>query len=503
MPSASPLKISRLPFYVLAGVLAAYLVLVALHGRLLNVDEVFYKAAGTHWALDGHFAAPEIVGRLPFDPPIEKVFACYPPLYSFVFGVFVRTWGFGHMQVCLFDALLRVLLCVVTAHTVRRLIPNSSSAWPAAVAGLLVLPLGAIGRPDDLAVIWGMLACTRLLPLSTLSRCFQGGILLGLSAATSLVAAGVMAAVATGLVFTEAGASYSQRIGRVVLMGVVSAMVLVMAFVPLLCIDGHAWRQIIDHGADNVRTGGFLETWQVAWHNGRYTMVASGGVVVAALLLFAWAMRMGVGITWLRWCPAALIMIALIILKTGGKYYYIWFAGPWLVAVCVALIAQAWTNSIHRGLAFAAAVALAGGGIYGAQFWVVERLVVSSFTPEQRFEAAAARINAVVPVGATVMAFEHWVTLVGRNPIRDHTISTPENTWGPIDYIVLTGNGSREPGVAQLHPPAFINYAAAYFEKIDDNLALEPLRLCGVRITRSAYGWGAVIYRRVEKAKAE
>lgn len=102
-------------------VLATYLVLVAVHGRLFNIDEVFYKAAGGNWAVLGRFAAPELTGRLLFNPPIEKVFACYPPRYPISFGLFVRTFGFGYTQLCLFDALIRVARCVVTACTARRI----------------------------------------------------------------------------------------------------------------------------------------------------------------------------------------------------------------------------------------------------------------------------------------------------------------------------------------------------------------------------------------------
>lgn len=499
MSNTSILKSSWLASGVFVVVLAGYLGLVGAHGRLFNIDEVFYKAAGAHWAMDGHFAAPELIGRLPFDPPIEKIFACYPPLYPFAFGVFARVFGFGHAQVCLFDALLRVALCAVTACTVRRLAPGIVSMWPAVAAGLLVLPLGAIGRPDDLAVVFGLLACMRLLAPGAGVQSLAAGVLLGLSAATSLVAAGVFAAIATGLVLGAAGVERRIRIRAVAQMAGVSMAVLVAAFVPLLLADGHAWRQLLDHGADNLRTGGFLETWKVAWRNGRYVMVAGAGVFAASMLLLVAAVRTDNGGLWARWFPAALAMIVLIVLKTGGKYYYVWFTGPWLVAASVVMLTTLWADGRRRGMASSVAAVLAGGCVYGAQFWVVERLVVANLPPEQRFDAAAVRIKTVVPAGATVMAFEHWVTLAGRNPIRDHNTPSPADTWGPIDYIVLTGNGSRQPGVPQLHLPAFVDYAAAHFEKIDDNLAREPLRIGGVRITNSAYGWGAAIYKRVGK----
>ena len=102
-------------------ILATYMVLVAVHGRLFNIDVVFYKADGGNWAVLGRFAAPELTGRLPFNPPIEKVFACYSPVYPISFGLVVHTFGFGYTQLCLFDALIRVARCVVTACTARRI----------------------------------------------------------------------------------------------------------------------------------------------------------------------------------------------------------------------------------------------------------------------------------------------------------------------------------------------------------------------------------------------
>ena len=54
------------------------------------------------------------------------------------------------------------------------------------------MPLGAIGRPDDLAIIFGMLACARLLVTEGRERYWRVGILFGLAAATSMVAAGVL-----------------------------------------------------------------------------------------------------------------------------------------------------------------------------------------------------------------------------------------------------------------------------------------------------------------------
>jgi hypothetical protein len=60
-------------------------------GRFAVTDEVFYKAAGRNWAMTGHFAAPEIVGRLTQGPPLTEIDFAQPPLYSF-FLACTRSW---------------------------------------------------------------------------------------------------------------------------------------------------------------------------------------------------------------------------------------------------------------------------------------------------------------------------------------------------------------------------------------------------------------------------
>src|SRR5262245_45287926 len=107
---------------LLVATLMTFLSLVAWRGRLAHIDEVFYKAAGYHWSTRGTFAAPELTGRLRWDPPIEQVFACYPPVYPFVFGLYTSVVGIGWRQVAMFDAMVHVLLCLATALMVLRLL---------------------------------------------------------------------------------------------------------------------------------------------------------------------------------------------------------------------------------------------------------------------------------------------------------------------------------------------------------------------------------------------
>src|SRR5690348_16567635 len=104
---ASAWTSSVVPWALLSLALLGYLAFILHYGRLFGQDDIFYKAAGFHWATDGHFAAPELTGRLPgANPPLEKVFACYPPGYPFLFVLTVRAFGFGWRQVMCFDAVI-------------------------------------------------------------------------------------------------------------------------------------------------------------------------------------------------------------------------------------------------------------------------------------------------------------------------------------------------------------------------------------------------------------
>jgi len=488
--------ISRLAPVFFAGALVAYLVVLALQGRLFHLDEVFYKCAGAHWAFGGLFAAPELVGRLPFDPPIDRVFACYPPLYPFLFGLFCRAFGFGYTQIVLFDGLLRVALCVTTAYVVTCLRPGTGWSWPSVIAGLLVLPLGWIGRPDDLGVIFGMLACTRLFPRSSHACHWQAGLLLGLSAATSPAAAATLAAVATGLVSGESTLSIRQRSMAILTMALVSASVLLAAFLPLLNIDAAAWRQILIHGEANLSGGKIWEAWVINFWFGRFFIAATAGAVLTPLLLLPAVRRAALQPLWSRWFLAPLFAFLLFAFLTAGKFSNVWFAGPWLIAASVAMLSQLWRGGTARWRLAVPALVLLGGCAYGAQFWLKERLAVASLPAEQHYDAAARRLLEVVPPGATVLTSEHWVTFLGRNPVIEVNFSVLNESWTKADYIVVTGNGSGTPGSPLWILPEIGAYAARNFVLIDDQLPRDPLRLAGFRMTKSAFGWGAAVYRR-------
>src|SRR5258708_20764181 len=75
---------------ILLALSALYCLAELVPGRFAVTDEVFFKAAGRNWAATGRFAAPEMKGYFSnvLVPPATEVFFAYPPLYTFLFGVY-------------------------------------------------------------------------------------------------------------------------------------------------------------------------------------------------------------------------------------------------------------------------------------------------------------------------------------------------------------------------------------------------------------------------------
>src|SRR5271157_372421 len=118
--AVASLGIAELTF-VLAIIL--YLFVLIRLGRLpqLDGDEISFKSPGREWAASGRFASPELRGWRGLDPPLERIWLIYPPVYPFLFGVFVKVFGFGWRQCEMFDGLIRVALAALTYAVAYRL----------------------------------------------------------------------------------------------------------------------------------------------------------------------------------------------------------------------------------------------------------------------------------------------------------------------------------------------------------------------------------------------
>jgi hypothetical protein len=485
-----------LPWVVFAAALIAYLLTLLVSGRLCVPDDIFYKCAGLHWAVDGHFAAPELTGRLHVDPPLDKIFACYPPAYPFLFAIYTKIVGFGWRQLMFFDALIHAGLCVMLALATRRLLQLASapSDWLAPVIGLVAIPLGNVGRPDELAMIFGLGALiARLDPnRPSLARTMVAGVLLGLCANVSLVPASIYFTIAVTWLILDL--PMRRAIGHLLVMGAIAAVILALAIVPLLIAEPHALRQFRAHAA--LATGGakhgLVEIWRWALGYDPYTITLTAAVVCAAIvLLFSARKRESIRL-WLRFCAGALIGVLGIVLISDAKWFYLWFAGAWLLVATTVLAMRSPRAPLNR----LALLFIAVGVIVGSARFVRERLVIASLPPSQRISAAGARVESLIPPGSRVLTSDYWAILAPSCHVYDERFVSP-NVLDRIDYVVVAADfGGQADNPAPVRDE-LAPYVAAHFQPIDVNAADHVETIFGHPITRGIYGFGACVMKRV------
>jgi hypothetical protein len=132
-----------------------------------------------------------------------------------------------------------------------------------------------------------------------------------------------------------------------------------------------------------------------------------------------------------------------------------------------------------------------------ASAWPVkDYLVRMTLPPEQRLTTNAQRLRELIPKGAGVLTANAWWALG-----IDRSVYQPDYSdirdLARIQYFVTDGNGTGRPGV--WFPPVNSRYEAMVhdsFEVISDTLPRTPLRIFGLRITNSAYGFGTIVLRR-------
>ncbi|HEV7763992.1 MAG TPA: hypothetical protein VGQ76_03220 [Thermoanaerobaculia bacterium] len=455
------------PLIVLGTIIALYLAIAISIGRFTTTDEIAFKAAGREWAQSGRFAAPELSGFAHLQPPVEEIWFAHLPVYTFLFGVFVKLFGFGAWQSVAFDALIHAKLAVLTFLTARRVAP-SASPWAAVVAAALVLPLGTFGRADELAVCFGM-AALLVLPRSKTGA----GALFGITAATNIIAAAFLGMVAL---------IELRRVRDAFVLLFASAAAFLACLAPILIASPSAWRQFGSHASSQFATA---LSWGLthSWIYGRqYLLSAAAAIVIglAAVLL----RRRDVLV---RFVPffAVLVVIGFV----AAKSYYLWFVTPLLLA---AACATAWELREHR--AMQAAMLVAAMAYCGAIVVPLQQQVIAATLPsDQQLAPNVAAVRAHVPRGSVVLASELWSSLA--NDVQYRSLVHAATKIEDVDYVILTGNGSGSPGVPQTLDAAQEPALASRFEVVYDSLRRDTPRLFGVSLSRSGWGYGVRIYR--------
>jgi hypothetical protein len=449
----------------LVTMIVVYLAIAIAVGRFTTTDEIAFKAAGREWAHSGRFAAPELAGFAHLQPPVEQIWLAHLPVYTFLFGVFVKILGFGAWQSVTFDALIHAALAALTFAHARRM---AAPPWAALCAAALVLPPGTFGRADELAVCFGMAAL-----LAVKDHRFLAGILLGVTAATNIVAAAFF-----GLLALLGMRSVKSAIA----IALTAAASFAVCLAPILIANPAAWRQFGSHASAQFST---TAAWGIAhsWIYGRQYLlsVAAAAIVgIAALLLRRRDVLP-------RFLPALAVPIVLGFVP--AKSYYLWFVTPLLIAAACATAAQL---RGHRTMRVATAIAamLYGGAVVVP---LQQLLIGATLPPDQRLAPNAAAVRAHVPRGSVVLASELWSSIA--NDVQYRSLVHAATKIEDVDYVILTGNGSGAPGVPQTLEAAQQAALISGFDVVYDNLRRDVPQLFGIPLSRSGWGYGVRIYR--------
>ena len=460
-----------------------YLAWLLLFGRFMSGDEIAYKAPGREWAQTGNFVAPELRGfgawRDPHDPYALRRLAG-PPIYTFAFGLFVKIFGFNPTTNAAYDALLHILLGWATFSVARAIAPRSPPSH-AALAAIFTLPLGTAGRPDELGALLAMFGAAIVLRHITLKRAVVAGLLFGLSAGTSLVAAGVL------MVWPLRAwwARPKDTLRSAAAFCLSASCVFATVMIPILMTVQYGVRQLFRLAGESAGT-----SYAYALKNSlRYGF--SHYLAAAAALIIAFAhLLLSRRAEWMPlWLPPIAALVTLFVILPV-KYYYVWMVVPSLfaAAACALAIVQ-WGPPLRTAILGAALVLWCAAA---SRFFLMA-LVRATLPPDQRMSANVDLLRRTIPQGAGVMTYDFWPALAGSTRMYSLEADPP---WKDIDYIVLTGNGSGTPGQPQALRPEQVGYVREHFAPVLDHLNRQPFSLGPIH-THSAWGYGPLILRRV------
>jgi hypothetical protein len=466
-------------------------------GRFSVTDELYFKAAGAHWAATGRFAAPELTGFTSTVPPLSEVFFPYPPLYPFLFGVYTKVVGFGPRSCILYDLAIHLLLVwfgVLAARLVHR-VPWSASV----LCGALLVPLGTVGRPDELGIVFALGAALAL--RKEVPHKFAipiGGALLGFCCATSLGACLFLGSL-VGWEATLREQSHLRKLRNLVNTALVAVVVALACVAPILVTHPLAYRQLVTVGTSvtvfaNAGSGhhiphiGFLRTWIYSlWYGYDKGVLIAGGLIFC---LLCWRFDNNrEGTVYSRFVLVVFSLLLLLVLMPG-EYTYLWFSGTWLLIACVALgwrISRSLPPFRWRSLVAVAVLVW----LIASMPYFRWKAILWTLPADQSLTVNIKRVQDEVPVGAGVLTADYWWALASRNPVYDPRCSHP----GPdaFEYVVLTGNGSGQPGEPRLPE---VGIEESQWQISDDHLRSEPPSIFGLRLSRSAYGFGPYILKK-------
>jgi len=491
-------------FLSLLLLLAAFFVLEFAYPRFAATDEIAFKSPGRSMSQGGPFAAPELEGfeDLHLNPPIERIYFIYPPLYSWLFGEWTRVTGFGWAACVGYDALISAALALAVfgvADTVAGILlgPTLLGTALALLSALLTLLFRQVGRPDELGMVLGFANAWWLLRLPAASSrriSFVSGVLAALMLCTS---AGVFLAFMPVLAVL-----WLRRVKKPEIAPCAAAFGLGAALTALLCLMPfflsypNFYQQFLKHSQSVLRSSawnrisyGVSLAWEVAPHR-LFILLATVPTLCLGMVTLWRAGRIGETISLF---VAPLVSFGFLMFLRPA-HPYMWFLEPWFLLVAVVVIA----NLKRPGILRLVATGWMAVWLAVASIWPVKDYIVRIALPaEQRLTPNARKLGDLIPKGASVLTLQDWWALGSDRAVYDPSFSNIQNL-DRIEYFVTNGNGAGKPGVwFRPSNPRYNAMVREHFEVISDTLPRAPIRVFGFKVTNSAYGFGSVVLRRV------
>jgi hypothetical protein len=489
--------------------LAAFFVLEFAYPRFPDMDhEIYFKAAGWNASQKGAFAAPELEGYLQLDPPIERVYFTYPPLYTWLFGQWSTVTGFGWAACVGYDALISAVLALivyalagVVADALLGPLSVSRRTALALVPALLTLLFRQVARPDELGMALGFANLYwLLLPRASSPRpssvAVISGALAGLMLCTSLgVSLAFMPLLAASwlLRVDDVRENASSLVATALGAGLVAALCLM----PLYLADPHFYRQFFQffHHLQSEIQGGFALMFSHAWQVSRQSVF----LLLATLPVFCLGMiarwRTGRIRETLALFVAPLVGFGLVSFARKSVTYW-WFLQPWFLLMAVVVAADFWWIRRSRLMATTVVGWLATWVAVASAWPAKNYLVRTTLAPEQKLAINAQELRALIPTGAGVMTANGWWALGSDRTVYDPRYSDIKDL-SCIEYFVTDSNGTGQPGVWRRPPnERYDTMVREDFEVVLDTLPRLPVKVLGLRITNSAYGFGMMVLRR-------
>jgi hypothetical protein len=271
----------------------------------------------------------------------------------------------------------------------------------------------------------------------------------------------------------------------------------VLCLMPFVLWHPDFYRQFLQHTQERVLgsshwdklAAGITLAWQVAPHR-LFILFATVPALYAGIVTFWRDRRVG---EMLAFFVTPLTTFGLLMFVRPA-HTYVWFLEPWFLLLGVIVTAHACRQWRLRALMTGWLTAW----LLIASIWPVKDYVVRIALPtEQKLAPNVTKLRDLIPKGAGVLTLGGWWALGSDRAVYDPRFSNLEDL-DCIDYFVADSNGTGQPGA--WFRPSNSRYdlmLRQHFGVVSDTLPKTPIRVFGLTVTHSAYGFGSIVLRRM------